>query len=168
MNVVGDFPGVAKNAKEVAATCVGCRTPEVCRGNVAYGYATPCDERAELEARPPFIPAPEDATPMIDTSVAVKADGNKVRLELLPVGPMLAIAEVLTFGAKKYAEHNWRKGFKWTRLIGAAMRHLFAYARGEDKDPETGLSHLAHLGCCVVFLLEHEQRGLGEDDRYVS
>lgn len=113
-------------------------------------------------------PVPEDATPLVDTSVAVKADGDKVRPELLPVGPMLAIAEVLTFGAKKYADHNWRKGFKWTRLIGAAMRHLFAYARGENKDPETGLSHLAHLGCCVVFLLEHEQRGLGEDDRYVS
>lgn len=165
MDVVGDFPGVATNAKEVAATCVGCRTPAVCRGNVAYGYATPCDERVELDARPPVATVPEDA---VDLSVAIKADGDKIRTDLLPVGPMLAIAEVLTFGAKKYADHNWRKGFKWSRLLGAAMRHLFSFLRGEDKDPETGLSHLAHLGCCVMFLLEHEQRGLGEDDRYVS
>lgn len=103
-----------------------------------------------------------------ELSVAIKADEDKNRVDLLPVGPMLAIAEVLTFGAKKYADHNWRKGFKWSRLIGAAMRHLFSFARGEDKDPETGLSHLAHLGCCVMFLLEHEQNKLGTDDRYKS
>lgn len=144
------------------ATCVGCNQPAVCRGQLAYGYATPCTDLTQSAT-----PIPDDATP-VDTSVAIKQDGEKVRPELLPIGPLLAISEVLTFGAKKYADHNWRKGFKWTRLIGAAMRHLFAYARGENKDPETGLSHLAHLGCCVVFLLEHEQRGLGEDDRYVS
>lgn len=103
-----------------------------------------------------------------DLTVAIKADDNKNRVDLLPIGPMLAISEVLTFGAKKYADHNWRKGFKWSRLIGAAMRHLFSFARGEDKDPETGLSHLAHLGCCVMFLLEHEQNKLGTDDRYKS
>jgi len=100
--------------------------------------------------------------------VALKNDDKKNRVELLSTDAMEDIAEVLTFGAKKYAAHNWRKGFKWSRLIGAAMRHLFAWSRGEDKDPETGLSHLAHCGCCIMFLLEHEKRNLGEDDRYKS
>lgn len=95
-----------------------------------------------------------------------KHDGNKPRPELLSPDALLAIAEVLAFGAKKYDAHNWRKGFEWSRLLGAAQRHLLAFQAGEDKDPESGLPHLAHLGCCVMFLIEHQTRGLGTDDRY--
>jgi hypothetical protein len=87
-------------------------------------------------------------------------------MDLLPTASLKAIAEVLTFGAKKYDAHNWRGGIEYSRLIGAAMRHLTAYNDGEDADPESGLSHLAHLGCCVLFLLEQEAKGTGQDDRY--
>lgn len=96
----------------------------------------------------------------------IKHDGEKARVELLPSQPLFMIAEVLGFGAQKYAAHNWRAGFDQSRLIGAAMRHLLAYNDGEDTDPESGLSHLAHLGCCVLFLLEHQAKGIGQDDRY--
>ncbi len=98
--------------------------------------------------------------------IAKKFDDEKVRMDLLPANALTEIAKVLTFGARKYDAWNWAKGMAWSRLIGAALRHLFAWARGEDTDPETGLSHLAHLGCCVVFLLEYEHGGLGVDDRY--
>lgn len=96
----------------------------------------------------------------------IKHDTQKVRLELLPTCALEEIAKVLDFGAKKYETWNWTKGFKWSRLIGASMRHLFAFARGEDKDPESGLSHLAHLGCCVLFLLYHEKHHKNLDDRH--
>lgn len=99
--------------------------------------------------------------------IAIKLDTDKIRMELLSVPALTAIAEVLTFGAGKYDPHNWRKGFEWSRLYGAALRHLLAHMDGENTDPETGLSHLAHLGCCVVFLLEHERCKLGTDDRYI-
>lgn len=95
-----------------------------------------------------------------------KHDSGKVPLELIPTKALEDIAKALDFGAKKYGRWNWTKGFKYTRLIGAAMRHLYAYNAGEDKDPESGLSHLAHCACCIVFLLEHENRKLGQDDRY--
>jgi hypothetical protein len=36
---------------------------------------------------------------------------------------------------------------------------------GEDKDPETGFSHLSHVGCCALFLIAYELRGAGLDDR---
>lgn len=101
-----------------------------------------------------------------EKSVALKFDDNKVPVELLPTQALEEIAKVLAFGAKKYDSWNWAKGFKWTRLIGAAIRHLYAYQRGEDKDPESGLSHLAHAGCCILFLLQHEISGLGQDDRF--
>lgn len=95
-----------------------------------------------------------------------KFDGGKPRMELLPTAPMMEIAKVLTFGAEKYDAHNWRGGLEQSRLIGAAYRHLSAYNEGEDIDPESGLPHLAHLGCCVMFMLEQHLKGTGIDDRY--
>ena len=97
---------------------------------------------------------------------ALKFDTNKVPLELLPTPALEAIAEVLEFGKRKYSAWNWVNGFAWSRLIGAALRHLFAYSRGEDRDPESGLSHLAHAGCCILFLITHERCKLGTDDRH--
>jgi Domain of unknown function (DUF5664) len=96
----------------------------------------------------------------------VKADTGKPPVSLISRSAVLAEARVLDFGAKKYAAHNWRKGMKWSRLVDAMLRHALAYADGEDLDPETGLSHLAHLRCCAGFLIEYAERGLGEDDRY--
>lgn len=98
--------------------------------------------------------------------VGTKFDAGKIPLNLLPTPAIEEIAKVLEFGAKKYDAYNWAKGMAWSRLIASALRHLFAWSRGEDKDPETGLSHLAHVGCCVLFLLQYELSSLGTDDRY--
>ena len=89
-----------------------------------------------------------------------KADAGKPRPDLLPPLAVLEIAKVLEFGARKYAPDNWRKveGWRW-RYAGAALRHLFAWLGGEARDPESGLLHLAHAGCCVLFLLEKEIKG---------
>lgn len=107
---------------------------------------------------PPPMPPPATG--------GIKHDSDKPALALLPFRATEEVAKVLAFGAKKYDAWNWKKGFAWSRLIGAALRHLFAFARGEDKDAETGLSHLAHAACCVLFLLEHELESLGSDDRW--
>ena len=90
-------------------------------------------------------------------SKALKFDTDKLPLNLLSTEAMNQTAAVLKFGAQKYAEHNWRKGFAWSRPLAAAMRHLTAFNDGEDKDPESGLSHLAHAACCIMFLLEFEK-----------
>ena len=96
---------------------------------------------------------------------ALKFDTEKPRPELLPVGASLLIAEVFTFGAEKYGDWNYMKGMKWMRLYGALLRHMYAWVAGRDSDPESGKSHLAHAGCCIMMLLEYEARGIGEDDR---
>ena len=95
-----------------------------------------------------------------------KHDSDKPPLALLPFDALEEISKVLQFGAEKYDAHNWRKGFKWSRLISSTLRHFSAWIQGEDKDPETGLSHLVHAGCNVLFLISHELHGYGEDDRY--
>ena len=99
-------------------------------------------------------------------SEGLKFDIGKVPLELLPVEALIEIAKVMAFGAEKYGRHNWRKGMAWSRLVGAILRHLFAWMLGEDKDPESGLSHLAHAGCDLLFLLTYELKELGTDDRF--
>ena len=99
---------------------------------------------------------------------AIKHDTDKLPYHLLSICAVEEMLKVLAFGAIKYPTptHNWRLGFKWSRLLAASARHLFAFMRGEDRDPETGLLHTAHLMCCAMFLTEHVLRKLGSDDRY--
>ena len=85
-----------------------------------------------------------------------KDDQEKNRLELLPPRALERIGEVFTFGAKKYDDRNWELGIKYSRVFGALLRHLWAWWRGEGLDPESGMSHLAHAGCCLLMLLEFE------------
>lgn len=97
---------------------------------------------------------------------SMKKDAGKPRFELVPLWALEPIAAVLTFGAAKYAPWGWTRGMEWSRLIGAAKRHLAAWEAGEEIDPESGLSHLGHLGCCVLFLMAYSIRNLGTDDRH--
>jgi hypothetical protein len=98
----------------------------------------------------------------------VKNDGGKPRFELIPAVALFAIAEALTYGAKKYEADNYRKGggLAWRRIFGAINRHAWAWLGGEDLDPESGLNHLAHMGAGVVMLLELVLTGNGKDDRF--
>jgi hypothetical protein len=96
----------------------------------------------------------------------VKADEGKPRYDLLPPELLEATARVLTFGAAKYSARNWEKGMHWGRPFAALMRHMWAWWRGEGKDPETGMSHLWHAACCIAFLIAFEERGIGTDDRH--
>jgi hypothetical protein len=96
---------------------------------------------------------------------AVKADTGKARMDLFPGDALFAITDILTFGANKYTDRNWEKGMKWSRPFSALMRHMWAWWQGEKLDSETGRSHLWHAGCCIVFLIVYEIRGIGTDDR---
>lgn len=96
----------------------------------------------------------------------IKHDNEKPMMELLSPFALEQIAAVMTFGAKKYSANNWRNGFKYSRIISAVLRHIMAYMRGETKDPETGISHLAHASCGLMMLLEFEVTGAGENDLY--
>lgn len=96
-----------------------------------------------------------------------KHDGDKPRMDLLDTLALQGLADVLTFGAKKYASHNWRNGITYSRLIAASFRHLAAVNNGEDIDPESGLLHIDHLACCAMFLSNYMHAGRKElDDRW--
>lgn len=95
-----------------------------------------------------------------------KDDGEKPDMSLLSSIAIAKVAAVMTFGKKKYSANNWRKGLVYTRLLAAALRHIFAYLGGESKDPETGISHLAHAMCDLMMVLEFEETRPDLDDRY--
>lgn len=65
---------------------------------------------------------------------------------------------------KMGGERNWEKGMDFSRLFSAGQRHLIAWWEGETIDPESGLPHLAHAACCVLFLLALEKRGFKKND----
>jgi len=97
---------------------------------------------------------------------AKKYDAGKAPMSLLPYAALEMIAQVLDFGAQKYGTHNWLGGMSWSRLADAALRHVNAWVWGEKLDKESGLPHLAHAACCILFLLTYERFGLGTNDLY--
>jgi hypothetical protein len=88
-------------------------------------------------------------------TIGRKDDAGKPRFDLMPAVAELKIAEVLEYGARKYAPDNWRKvDNPEARYLAAALRHINAWRKGERRDPESGLSHLAHAATSLMFVME--------------
>lgn len=88
-------------------------------------------------------------------SLGMKFDQEKARMGLLPPRALESVAEVLTFGAKKYLPNNWKYVDNGpTRYLDAAMRHINSFMKEEVNDPETGLPHLSHALCCLMFIVD--------------
>jgi hypothetical protein len=100
------------------------------------------------------------------TQLATKHDKDKHRLGLISSRFLLGLAEVLTFGAKKYVSHNWRNGFVLSRPYDALQRHLVAWNDGRDTDDESGLPTLYHAACELMFICELAETRPEFDDRY--
>ena len=74
----------------------------------------------------------------------VKHDQQKARVDLIPARALLDVGMIFTHGAQKYGDRNWQEGIEFSRLFGAAQRHLLLWKSGEDIDTDSGLPHLAH------------------------
>lgn len=114
-----------------------------------------CDKRAvgismaALEAK-----QAGDFEGKIDGS-GVKGSMKKLKLALNLIPPLFIqmIALVLGFGAHKYAPGNWLKGMSWSTVLEGVKRHIMAFEMGEEIDKESGLPHLAHAACGIMFLI---------------
>lgn len=95
-----------------------------------------------------------------------KHDQGKPDLSLIPKASLEAQARVMMFGANKYGVYNYRQGFTYRRLLAAALRHITSFNDGEDLDPESGETHLAHAISCVSMLIDCIHLGTAKDDRY--
>lgn len=95
----------------------------------------------------------------------MKHDAEKLRWDLLPWDALAEIVSVLNLGAEKYEPWNWAGGMPYSRVFSSHQRHITAFWAGEDDDPETGESHVAHAAANLLFLLAFIVQQRGTDDR---
>ncbi|KKL87561.1 hypothetical protein LCGC14_1933480 [marine sediment metagenome] len=104
---------------------------------------------------------------MTEKDDARKNDGEKLRYDLVPADALEQLAGVFTLGAGKYGDRNWEKGFAFTRVYAAMMRHLQAWYLGEDYDQDDGQHHLAAVAWGAFVLIHFQMNGPVMDDRPV-
>ena len=94
------------------------------------------------------------------------AGALKAPMHLIPPYALEQTAWVHKFGAERYRAYNWRDtGVCATTYVSAIMRHLNAWRDGEDLDPESGISHIAHIATSCNILLDAGHCGTLQDDR---
>ncbi len=86
----------------------------------------------------------------------VKHDGDKNRLDLLPVRALWEVSRVFTSGSGRYGDWNWAQGLKYSRIFGALLRHLFKWILGQSHDPDDGQHHLDSVIWCALVLRHYE------------
>jgi hypothetical protein len=87
------------------------------------------------------------------------------RFNFIPPDAMAEVARVYGYGATKYEDRNWEKGYDWGLSLDALHRHINAFERREGTDPESGLHHLAHAVFHCLALMTYQKFGLGTDTR---
>lgn len=125
------------------------------------GFAYPPEDYNPSEYRP--FCEPLQSQPLLRT--ASRYNQGKTRMGLAPAYAQEQYGKVLTYGANKYDDNNWRKGMSWMSVVDSLERHLNAFKQGEDFDPETGLHHTAHIMCNAAFLTEFYKIAPQYDDR---
>jgi hypothetical protein len=101
----------------------------------------------------------------LKTRGAIKHDEGKWDPTMLTIEMVELLSRVRMFGAKKYARNNFKKGFKYTRSLAAALRHIFKFLNGEDNDEESGLNHLGHAIACLEHCIYDTIHHPENDDR---
>jgi hypothetical protein len=111
--------------------------------------------------------------PQSDTfqNISVSSTGGHKQVKperhsLIPTYPLAEVARVYEYGSRKYADHNWRKGYEWSKSYDALQRHIQAFWGGEDYDIESGLPHVAHAVFHLFALLQGMEDHPEFDDRY--
>ncbi len=103
---------------------------------------------------------------MLVNQTAARYNEGKIRYELIPAFALEQLALAYTYGAQKYSDDNWRKGFSWRKTIGSLLRHVYKWARGEKLDDESNCHHLAMAAWNAFTLLMFEKSSVGIDDRH--
>jgi hypothetical protein len=104
--------------------------------------------------------APKDSNP--------KDVAGSARIDMTLISAVACAEEALAMeeGGTKYGYYNYTAvGVKTRVYIAAALRHLWKYLMGEDRDPKTGVHHLGSVRACAGIILEAESRKKLTDDR---
>ena len=94
----------------------------------------------------------KDTERYTDEMQALRYNQGKLEWSLVDFDSLEGLVRVLEYGKDKYARDNWKLGMPVTQVTESLMRHLFAFAKGEDVDAESGCRHISHVMCNVMFL----------------
>ena len=93
---------------------------------------------------------------------------DKLQWGLVDFDALESMVRVLEHGAEKYDAWNWKKGLPYVSVTESMLRHIYAFLRGEDIDPESGLPHTGHIMCNAMFLDYYAQHCKDMDDRFID
>ena len=130
--------------------------------------AKPVEETGAERAKrvlPKYLAAIQAVTDEEKEGGGQRDDDGKPRHDLIAPEMLDGVAAVLAFGVKKYGERDWEKGLLWGNTLASTMRHLIAWMQREELDEESGLPHLDHAACNIMFLCAFAHRGIGTDSR---
>jgi len=84
--------------------------------------------------------------------LADRFNEGKPQWSLMDFESFEPMIRVLEYGSKKYARNNWKKGLPTVEIMDSLMRHIISFLEGEDIDKESGLPHIGHMMCNLMFL----------------
>jgi hypothetical protein len=91
---------------------------------------------------------------------------KRIAFSVIPFRVLAGLALALAEGAWKYGRHNYRPaGVLVMVYIDATLRHLFAYAEGQDIDPASGFHHVDKAMASLCVLRDGLYQGNVVDDR---
>lgn len=128
---------------------------------VKAGELSPNQARAKLG-----LPAVNPGEVRTTSTTGGEKGTKPERYDLIPVGALAKVAALYGRGAAKYAAHNWRKGYEWSKSYAALQRHATQFWNGEDNDAEMDLPHMASVAFHALALLTFMEEQREFDDRY--
>jgi hypothetical protein len=123
-----------------------------------WDAATKCDRNLPFKVQPTEPERTWRITAESELSIpeperSLRYNNGKPDFSLLPMSTLTEVVRVLEYGASKYERNNWLKPTSWDISFACLMRHMSAWQAGEDDDPESGRSHLAHAACNILQML---------------
>lgn len=91
----------------------------------------------------------EDDTRYFSSGARRDSDKGKHKFTYLPFDILGRVADHYEEGAKKYGDHNWRKGIPSTTIMDSLLRHVAAYYQGQDD--EDHLSAIVFNTLCLIY-----------------
>lgn len=93
---------------------------------------------------------------------------KKPSITAIPPTALFHLAMAMMDGERKYGLHNWKEKDVPARIyIDAAVRHLLAWADGEEIADDSKCHHVAHAMACCCIILDAMEQGCLIDDRSI-
>jgi len=113
---------------------------------------------------------PPDGEVRVESKTGGMKGSKLARFDLMPGKAIWELAEHYGKGERKYPGDengpNYKKGYPWHLSFSAAMRHLWEFWLGEERDAETGSKHVIAAAWHCLALAYFMDNHPAYDDRH--